>query len=74
MSNMAINKISHLCITCEHHDGEHFHCKAKDSYVSYAYAFERNVCEYWTMSHNYKKGGKFYKQKEEQSDEGAYTD
>lgn len=52
----------HMCITCEHHDGEHFHCNAKGSYVSYAYAFEKNKCKNWELSADYKKGGKFYEQ------------
>lgn len=67
-------KIPHICVTCEHHDGEHFHCKAKDTYVSYAYAFEQRNCEHYELCHYYKKGGKFYDWKDGEQDDKRADD
>ena len=66
---MVRHKVPHMCITCEYHDGINFHCKAHDSYISYACAFEENNgCKKLELNGNYKRDGKFYKQEEGEQD------
>lgn len=52
----------HMCITCQHY--EPYHCILDDGYIGYVDCELITKCRAWRLSDNYKKGGKFYGQRE----------
>lgn len=54
--------VPHMCITCQHY--EPYHCNLNDGYIGYLDCDQITKCRAWRLSDAYKKGGKFYGQRE----------
>ena len=52
----------HMCIPCQHY--EPYHCNLNDGYIGYVDCEIITRCRAWKLSDNYKRGGKFFGQRE----------
>lgn len=53
-----LKPVPKMCITCRHF--EKYHCTLDDTYIGYLYCSEPIKCKTYSLSYDYRKGGKFY--------------
>lgn len=62
-----LKQIPKMCITCRHY--ELYHCLLDDSYIGYLYCDVPTKCKTYSLSDNYRRGGKWYAERLEGLDE-----
>ena len=61
-----LKSVPKMCITCRHF--EKYHCTLDDTYIGYLYCSEPIKCKTYSLSYDYRKGGKFYESRKVDSD------
>lgn len=53
-----LKKVPKMCVTCRFY--EPYYCTRDDSYIGYLYCDVTTKCKAYSLSDDYRRGGKFY--------------